>query len=367
MRSLSLAVLGASLLCAMAALVGCESKQPQVAMEIAASPGNGPLVSPCGRWTVKVERDGGECLALIVTGDGKCQGHTAISSKQDFGYCWVASSAGSKLAINRYESDDRTTALVYDPVNATLREIDQDARARFSQEGDPRSDGHATCLASSPDGTRLLLRVADAKEDEVDETLGQVERFYVVDAQSGIAMNRFWKKTDIPHDWWVLHGRGSARDAYVAELLYRLERSQDAEERLKITRDDLRDVDDQRIDKVYARRLNREQTEEALYVAWRLAKKGDKRALEILVANDYKYPVPSYEWAGIIEVYADNNYRPAIPALISDTHAAYLHLAAAACTCLERMYPGCPKDFKTLEGERAYFQKRYDVERASSR
>lgn len=364
MRWLSLEVLGAFLFGAMAVVVGCGSKQPALAKEIAASPDSVPLASGCGGWAVRAQRGSDGRMSLIVTGTGQSQGREVISSPQRLGYFWVPSPAGSKLAINRYEPGGHSTAMIYDPVKATTQEIGQDARTKFAKLYDPPIVGQATSLAYSSDGGRLLVRIAKGEGDS-EEGLA-VERFYVVDAQSGMAVNRFWKKKDIPQQWWDMHEACPAREAYVREMLYRLAHCDDEEERTAIVGTDLWDVVDKRIDDAYAKRLSRDRTKEAMFVAWRLAKNGNTDALAILAANEFKYPVSSAEWSNVIEVFAAYNYRPAIPALIKNMDAACLNVVDEASAALYVFYPDARKDFKTIDEEQAYFQKRYDQERGTN-
>jgi hypothetical protein len=345
----------------MATLVGCESNQPEFAKEIAASPDNSPLRSPCGQWAARVERGSDGRLSLIVARTGQSQGRVVISPEKSgwLGYFWVPSRTGSKLAINRYEFIDHARALLYDPAKATTQEVDYNAWTKFEDEK-PNFNGCATSLACSPDDERLLVRIA-TREDVSDEFGGE-ERFYVVDAQSGIVMNRYWKREDIPRDWWVMHERGVAQDAYVSEMLYHLVRSKDEDERTAIVATDLWNVVDQRIDNVYAKKLSHDQTEEALYIAWYLAKKGHADALAILSANNYEYPVSSWEWSYVIKVFAAHNYRPAIPALIEDMNAASLNVAGEAFQALRVFYPDSPKTFETSEQAQTYFRNRYEAD-----
>jgi hypothetical protein len=147
----------------------------------------------------------------------------------------------------------------------------------------------------------------------------------------------------------------------VGILLERLEKSSDETERAEIIGTDLWDESDPRIEKAYVKRLTHGRTAEDLYVAGYLAKRGNRDAVRILNDNYYQYPVSSWEWSYVIQVFAKQKYEPAIPNLIWSLRSASLNLGGAAYTALRVFYPDSPGDLPSPEAAYQYFKKRFEA------
>lgn len=145
----------------------------------------------------------------------------------------------------------------------------------------------------------------------------------------------------------------------VDELLSQLSDAQDESARAHIIAFDLWNIDDPRIEKEFVKRLSPEQTEEAYYVAQYLAKKGNRKALEILNENHFSYPISSWQWSYTLKEFGRQKFTPAIPTLIYYLDAASLNVVDEAFEALLVFYPDSPTSFQSLEEMKTYFKKRY--------
>jgi hypothetical protein len=144
-------------------------------------------------------------------------------------------------------------------------------------------------------------------------------------------------------------------------LLERLEKSSDETERAEIIGTDLWDESDPRIEKAYVHRLSHGRTADDLYVAWYLAKRGNRDALRILNDNYYQDPVSSWDWSYVIQVFARQKYEPAIPNLIGSLRCASWNLAGEAYTTLRVFYPDSPGNLPSPEATYQYYKKRLEA------
>jgi hypothetical protein len=146
----------------------------------------------------------------------------------------------------------------------------------------------------------------------------------------------------------------------VDELLSQLSHAEDESDRVHIIAFDLWNLDDPRIDSEFVKRLSSETTGEAYYVAQYLAKRGNRKALEILNRNNYKYPISSWQWSYTLKEFGRHKFTPAIPTLIEALDAASLNVVDEAYKALQVFYPDSPANFQSLKEMKTYFEKRHN-------
>ncbi|MDD5756928.1 MAG: hypothetical protein WC324_02380 [Candidatus Omnitrophota bacterium] len=146
----------------------------------------------------------------------------------------------------------------------------------------------------------------------------------------------------------------------VDEVLSKLSHAQEESDRVHIISFDLWNLDDPRIECELVKRLSSETTQEAYYVAQYLAKKGNKKALEILNRNNSGYPISSWQWSYTLKEFGRYKFVPAIPTLIESLDAASLNVVNEACKALQAFFPDSPATFQSLEEMKGYFMKRYN-------
>jgi hypothetical protein len=93
-------------------------------------------------------------------------------------------------------------------------------------------------------------------------------------------------------------------------------------------------------------------------IAHYLAKRGNRRALEVLNKHYGEYRLSSYGWSYVIPVFGIQRFYPATENLLASLDAASLNVVIAAEEALKRLYPGAPETFQTLEEVKAYWRKR---------
>ena len=93
-------------------------------------------------------------------------------------------------------------------------------------------------------------------------------------------------------------------------------------------------------------------------IAHYLAKRGNRRALEVLNEHYGEYRLSSYGWSYVIPVFGTQRFYPATENLLESLDAASLNVVIAAEEALRRLYPGAPEAFQTLEEVKAYWRKR---------
>ena len=104
-------------------------------------------------------------------------------------------------------------------------------------------------------------------------------------------------------------------------------------------------IDDERIYKAFAIRLDDKETEESYYVANYLAKHGHTAALATLNKHYFRYPVSSWQWSYTVELFGKYKYQPAVNNLIASLDAASWNVAQAACDALRALFPDSPAHF----------------------
>jgi hypothetical protein len=125
----------------------------------------------------------------------------------------------------------------------------------------------------------------------------------------------------------------------------------------------LRTIDDPAVLEAFTRHRCAETDEVSYYCLKYRAQRGDRKALRILNDNYRQYPVSSCEWAETAALFGQFGYEPAIPNLIGSLDAASLNLACAACSSLEKLFPGPHPDLKGPTEAREYLQKRHEEKR----
>jgi len=148
----------------------------------------------------------------------------------------------------------------------------------------------------------------------------------------------------------------------ISKLLAALETTDSPIVRIYLTRSVLYQMDSPEIVKAFESRLRDNTDEDNYYVAEYLAKRGNRKALEILNRHYFEHgvfgwPVSSMQLAYTAELFGVHGYRPAIPNLVNSLDAAVLNLAWSAEGALELLYPDAPK-FKNSGECRAYFATR---------
>jgi hypothetical protein len=109
----------------------------------------------------------------------------------------------------------------------------------------------------------------------------------------------------------------------------------------------------------FMRTLATEDTELSNYYALQyLGSRGDRRALEILNKNYFKYPVSSLQWSFTVALFGKYRFRPAVENLIESLNAASLNLAGAALESLQMIFPGSPPEFGSPIEAQRYFRAR---------
>jgi hypothetical protein len=122
----------------------------------------------------------------------------------------------------------------------------------------------------------------------------------------------------------------------------------------------LRTIDDPAVLEAFTRHRCAKTDEVSYYCLKYRAQRGDRKALRVLNDHYREYPVSSCEWAETAALFGEFGYEPAIPNLIGSLDAASLNLAGAACSSLEKLFPGPHPDLKGPSEAREYFQKRYE-------
>jgi hypothetical protein len=114
----------------------------------------------------------------------------------------------------------------------------------------------------------------------------------------------------------------AARADGIDHLLKRLATATTSEERTELVGTELFRASDPRITNAFKRLLSDKKDREALFVAWYLAKQGDRDALKILNQNFYQYDCSSYEWSYVLPLFGMYDYRPAVPHLVDSLESA---------------------------------------------
>jgi hypothetical protein len=141
-------------------------------------------------------------------------------------------------------------------------------------------------------------------------------------------------------------------------LLASLDTMTDEESRRMLVSRVLYQIDDERIYKAFAARLDERETEESYYVANYLAKRGNPAALAALNRHYFLYPVSSWQWSYTAELFGKYKYAPAAANLIDSLDAASLNLAGSACAALHALFPDSPARFDTLTEAKNYYLSR---------
>jgi hypothetical protein len=141
-------------------------------------------------------------------------------------------------------------------------------------------------------------------------------------------------------------------------LVASLDNMSDEESRTLLVSRVLYQIDDDRIYKAFAARLDDKETEESYYVANYLAKRGNTAALATLNRHYFSYPVSSWQWSYTAALFGLYKYKPAATNLVESLDAASLNLSSAACDALHAMYPSSPAHFATSTEARDYYSSR---------
>lgn len=135
-------------------------------------------VSPCKEYGVYLDRRAQSESDVMLHDRRAGKSRRVLGTARNVGFCWIRPASGSKLLLNDYRVSNLTNVHVYDPITATLIDVDKQALSDFDNKG-VFDHCHAQAVGQNNDATALVLHLQGWGGN------GKDAQYYLVSARDG--------------------------------------------------------------------------------------------------------------------------------------------------------------------------------------